>query len=61
MTSEQINTIWKIAMEIQRQAILFGASEIGTEEHDIKGIALIQEKSNLYKYLMENLDDTERL
>lgn len=61
MTRTQMYAIWNLAMEIQRQAILFGASEIGTEEHDIKGIALIQEKSNLYKYLMENLDDTERL
>ena len=61
MTSEQINKIWNLAMEIQTSGILFGASEIGTEDNDQKGINLIKAKSNLYQYLMENLDDTENL
>ena len=61
MTRDQFYDIWNLAMEIQHQAILFGASTIGTEEHSKKGIALVQAKSKLYKYLKENTDDTENL
>lgn len=61
MTSEQINKIWNLAMEIKSFAIEFAISEIGTEEHDQKGVNLIKAKSKLYQYLMENLDDTKKL
>ena len=61
MTRNQFYDIWNLAMEIQTYAVLFGASTIGSEEHSKKGMALVKAKSNLYQYLKENLDDTEKL
>lgn len=61
MTKEQVNTIWTLAMEIQFKAHEFGKAKGMTQEFIDKGEALMRAKSNLYGYLKENLDDTERL
>ena len=60
MTKEQADKIWKLTLNIQAMAFLYGASEL-TPEHSEKGIGLIRAKAKLYQYLTENIDDTQDL
>lgn len=61
MTQEQVDTIWKLANEIEFRTRPVIRSTIGTEQYRRNVFALIRTKSKLYQYLKENLDDTESL
>ena len=60
MTLEQANKIWQLANNIHKLAVVYMWVKKGENRSEyIK--ELIQVKSELYKYLKENLDDTENL
>lgn len=61
MTQEQVDTIWKLANEIEFRTRPILRSKVGTENYRRNVFALIQTKAKLYQYLKENLDDIERL
>ena len=65
MTQKQADKIWVLAMIVSSSAIAFGKAQIDSKDdpedcYD-KASDLMQAKSRLYKYLKENIDDTERL